>query len=644
MLWPITSIDWKSPGGVAITEASTRARCCIQASFGGKALAAFTIFGSKTAAISAGVVGVAAVAVTVGLLVRSNSPEVQTQAPAPLVAPVSVSARVDAPAGQVEQQRSIAPAKDTASLARPVGGSGTTGPLNPPAGNTANIAAKTGSSPAVVASAEPEKSFAPATTPAARPKVSAADVGQAPGPRFDLVRVDKQGAAVVAGKARPGSKVTVYLNGAEVASVKADRRGSFVAIFDVSASGTSVITLSEKDLTGAIHQSTDQVMVVGPQKPAKVASGATPGADRAGADRTDKRVVASKSGDRPLPATSSGSPGSKVAAAQAGDQSVSGTATRPRKRAAADSLTAPSDGKNSGNGGTEPLKKSVVAATGPSQPAADKVASSARPASRPSTASAPALSDGNKGSSGEKMAALETRPAAGTAATPKTGNTTTAKASQEASTAADLVAMGKDTTPRLPNSQSAPAVVIASREGVKIVQPPAIHSDAPKAMTNVTLDMITYDDRGEVVLAGRGRPAEHVRVYVDGKPVKTETVAGDGSWKIRLPEVRPGRYRLRLDEIDNNGKVTSRVETPFQKERPEDARKVVAALAQATDADGLPQREIGTVTVQKGNTLWAISKRNYGLGHLYVKIYQANRDLIRDPDLIYPGQIFTIPD
>ncbi|MDQ7081059.1 MAG: LysM peptidoglycan-binding domain-containing protein [Paracoccaceae bacterium] len=598
-------------------------------------MAAFTIFGSRTAAISAGVVGVAAVAVTVGVLVRSNSPEVQTQAPAPLVAPVSVVARGDAPPRPAEQQRSIAPDKDTASLARPGGNGGATGALGTRADNNADSAARTGSSPAVVASVEPEKSFAPTTTPSARPKVSAADVGQAPGPRFDLVRVDKQGAAVVAGKARPGSRVTVYLNGAEVASVKADRRGSFVAIFDVSSSGTSVITLSEKDPTGAVRQSTDQVMVVGPQPPAKAVPDAA---------RTDKRVVASKSGGQPAPVASSGSPASKLAAAQVGNRPVSDTALRPRKRAVADSLTTPSSGANGGNSGKEPFKKGVVAANSSSEPVVDKAAGNAGPTARPSTASAPALSDGNKGSSGEKMAALENQPAAGTATVATADNAKTQKASQGASAGADLVAMGKDTTPNLPNSQGAPAIVIASREGVKIVQPPAIHSNAPKAMTNVTLDMITYDDRGEVVLAGRGRPAEHVRVYVDGKPVKTETVAGDGSWKIRLPEVRPGRYKLRLDEIDNKGEVTSRVETPFQKERPEDARKVVAALAQATDTDGLPQREIGTVTVQKGNTLWAISKRNYGLGHLYVKIYQANRDLIRDPNLIYPGQIFTIPD
>lgn len=50
-----------------------------------------------------------------------------------------------------------------------------------------------------------------------------------------------------------------------------------------------------------------------------------------------------------------------------------------------------------------------------------------------------------------------------------------------------------------------------------------------------------------------------------------------------------------------------------------------------------------TVTVQPGHTLWAIAKGELGEGILYVQVYEANREAIRDPDLIYPGQVFTIP-
>jgi len=50
-----------------------------------------------------------------------------------------------------------------------------------------------------------------------------------------------------------------------------------------------------------------------------------------------------------------------------------------------------------------------------------------------------------------------------------------------------------------------------------------------------------------------------------------------------------------------------------------------------------------TVTVQPGHTLWAIARGELGEGILYIQVYEANREAIRDPDLIYPGQVFTIP-
>ncbi len=50
-----------------------------------------------------------------------------------------------------------------------------------------------------------------------------------------------------------------------------------------------------------------------------------------------------------------------------------------------------------------------------------------------------------------------------------------------------------------------------------------------------------------------------------------------------------------------------------------------------------------TVTVQPGYTLWGIAEGQLGEGVMYVQVYEANKDRIRDPDLIYPGQVFTIP-
>lgn len=50
-----------------------------------------------------------------------------------------------------------------------------------------------------------------------------------------------------------------------------------------------------------------------------------------------------------------------------------------------------------------------------------------------------------------------------------------------------------------------------------------------------------------------------------------------------------------------------------------------------------------TYTVKSGDCLWKIAKQFYGDGSLYTKIYNANRNQITNPNLIYPNQVFIIP-
>jgi nucleoid-associated protein YgaU len=66
-------------------------------------------------------------------------------------------------------------------------------------------------------------------------------------------------------------------------------------------------------------------------------------------------------------------------------------------------------------------------------------------------------------------------------------------------------------------------------------------------------------------------------------------------------------------------------------------------------ADELKTDEIGIIdkvefyTIEKGDTLWAIAKQHLGDGNKYNDIFAANREVIKDPDLIYPGQKIRIP-
>ncbi|MCX7564757.1 peptidoglycan-binding protein LysM [Sulfitobacter sp. F26169L] len=48
-------------------------------------------------------------------------------------------------------------------------------------------------------------------------------------------------------------------------------------------------------------------------------------------------------------------------------------------------------------------------------------------------------------------------------------------------------------------------------------------------------------------------------------------------------------------------------------------------------------------TVEKGDTLWAISEKTLGNGAHYEKIFEANKPMLSHPDKIYPGQVLRIP-
>jgi len=56
------------------------------------------------------------------------------------------------------------------------------------------------------------------------------------------------------------------------------------------------------------------------------------------------------------------------------------------------------------------------------------------------------------------------------------------------------------------------------------------------------------------------------------------------------------------------------------------------------------ETEARTYTVVSGDTLWKIAERMYGNGSQYMKIYEANTDILEHPDRIFPGQKLEIPD
>ncbi len=181
------------------------------------------------------------------------------------------------------------------------------------------------------------------------------------------------------------------------------------------------------------------------------------------------------------------------------------------------------------------------------------------------------------------------------------------------------------------------AVLLSRPDGVEVLQPAApAPPTRPDAQDYVSIDSISYDATGEVDLSGRSDATRgSVRVYLDNAEVRTAPVGPSGQWRTRLGDVAAGTYTLRVDRLDQDGAVIARAESPFRRESRE---ALEAATPQSRGA------KVEAVTVQPGNTLWAIAREQYGDGLLYVRVFEANDDQIRDPDLIYPGQVFSIPD
>jgi nucleoid-associated protein YgaU len=187
------------------------------------------------------------------------------------------------------------------------------------------------------------------------------------------------------------------------------------------------------------------------------------------------------------------------------------------------------------------------------------------------------------------------------------------------------------TTPAVATETAVPAepvAVLLPRDGPgtgRILQAPGRLS----AEGTLALMTVSYDQSGEVRLTGEAPPGVPVRIYVDNRPAALVVGDAKGAWSSGLGEtLAPGTYTLRLDQLDADGKAVARIETPFTR---------------VSDPPVEGNLQVDYVVVQPGNSLWRIARRLSGRGLDYVHIYGVNQTQIRDPDLIYPGQVFEIP-
>jgi len=164
-----------------------------------------------------------------------------------------------------------------------------------------------------------------------------------------------------------------------------------------------------------------------------------------------------------------------------------------------------------------------------------------------------------------------------------------------------------------------------NKEPVRVIQTPGETID--RKVFPLTIETLDYDAKGQVVIGGGAPKGALIQLYLDGDLIARLYSDDEGRW-IARPEkpIPPGLYKLRADQVGDGGKVIARVEYPFS--RAEDLQK----MAEGT-----------YVLVQPGNSLWRIARRVYGSGFSYTQIFEANKERIGDPDMIFPGQVFEVP-
>ena len=187
---------------------------------------------------------------------------------------------------------------------------------------------------------------------------------------------------------------------------------------------------------------------------------------------------------------------------------------------------------------------------------------------------------------------------------------------------------GKDIAGRSAGQESRPLAIkipLSDSSMLEVLQKPNPEETGNSVV--LTVDAIDYNDMGLLTVAGKAPISATVQIYLNNKFIGRTSSNERGLWNLSPDEVvPPGMYKLRADQVDNNGKVTARREVVFARSVP------------------LTNVKPGTlVVVEPGNSLWRIARKTYGSGFKFTVIYQANRDQIKNANLIFPGQVFSLP-
>jgi nucleoid-associated protein YgaU len=502
-------------------------------------------------------------------------------------------------------------------------------------------------------------------------------------PRFDVLRIEQDGSALIAGQAEPASGVSVLVDGAVVSTVVADGSGGFAALFELPSSSQSRLVTLQMRLADGREIASEEQVVLSPNDIAPQPSNASPvpnvamaaapmapaapsGSSSGNGNLTPENPTPTPMASAPAPTTpATRAPDAPSAPAQATipapqDQTVTAEAGQtnpdPATGGATANLTAPADASNPAPAAITAVEPAAILLG----PGGVRVLQSGVPAQNTNTLR-PVIIDaisytptgavqfGGRGMPGAVVRLYlngqylaEFRVAAdggwgGELADIPAGVYTLRADQIDANakvTARFETPFQRETKEALaallaptPDPQPGEAPEPASGQTLTVANaakpnPPEASQLQPKAATPVAPE------------APGAEPAPTSPVESDAAPNLTPpTTSTTAQTQLPTPSTAPATD---APVADRPVAVASAVEPDAVPSAPSTAP---ASVLPQTAPAAAPV----TVTVQPGFTLWAIARDQLGDGIMYVQVYEANKDRIRDPDLIYPGQVFALP-
>ena len=186
-----------------------------------------------------------------------------------------------------------------------------------------------------------------------------------------------------------------------------------------------------------------------------------------------------------------------------------------------------------------------------------------------------------------------------------------------------------------------PIVAIVDSEGklgAKVIQAPGLdaNKEISKEEKNIIEDKrdpyiailaITHDTKvGQLVLSGRAHNGVQINAGFTGKETSSTKIIND-EWTLSIPgKLIAGKQKVFAVLLGKDGKVLSE-------------NSIIISGKIIQNANGKT-----FVVVQKGDALWNIAYQRLGVGNRYIDIVKLNKNKITNPDLIYPKQLFIIPN